>query len=76
MIFPGISARIYALLAAVVAGGAWLVVKLRLARVAGSNEALRGVKDDDYEAAADIRTTVRRDLPDRVRELDGAGWRD
>lgn len=31
---------------------------------------------DDYENAEDIRDRVRNDPPNRVREFDGAGWRD
>lgn len=49
----------------------------------GSRERSKGraqeridAKEADYEAAAEIRDRVERDLDERVRSLDDAGWRD
>ena len=42
----------------------------------GRKEAFREAKEADYEAAADLRDTVDRNLDDRVRKMDGRGYRD
>ena len=42
----------------------------------GAQEARRRAQEDDYENADAIRDRVDRDLDERVRELDGRGWRD
>lgn len=42
----------------------------------GRADAKRRDKLDDYENAEAIRDRVERDRAQRVRELDGTGWRD
>ena len=42
----------------------------------GKKEVLREVREADNEKAAEIHNRVERDLPDRVREMDGRGYRD
>ena len=42
----------------------------------GGKDKEKDLEIDDYENAEDIRRRVSRDRADRVRELDGAGWRD
>lgn len=39
-------------------------------------EAITKAKEADYEAAADLRDNVDRNLVDRVREMEGRGYRD
>ena len=42
----------------------------------GRKEERRKAKEADNENAAEIRDRVERDLPDRVRDFDDAGFRD
>jgi len=42
----------------------------------GRNDAINEMQEADHERATDIRNRVERDLPDRVREMDGRGFRD
>ncbi|GAB5434803.1 MAG: hypothetical protein EpisKO_41730 [Epibacterium sp.] len=42
----------------------------------GRREERAQAKERDHEKAEGIRSRVERDLDDRVRDLDGAGWRD
>lgn len=42
----------------------------------GGNNKEKDLEIDDYENAENIRRRVSRDRADRVRKLDGAGWRD
>lgn len=42
----------------------------------GRNDAINDMQEADHERALDIRNRVERDLPDRVREMDGRGFRD
>lgn len=42
----------------------------------GKKEVLREVQEADHENAAEINDRVERDLPDRVSEMDGRGYRD
>lgn len=48
--------------------------------LAGRKDARQTAKsdayEDDHEHAADIRKRVRDDRVERLRELDGSGWRD
>ena len=39
-------------------------------------EAKSDAYEDDHEHAADIRKRVRDDRVERLRKLDGSGWRD
>lgn len=41
-----------------------------------AEEARRRALEDDYENARDIRNRVERNLADRLRQHDDAGWRD
>jgi len=45
-------------------------------RAKGRHDADMKQRIKDHENASDIRNRVERDLPDRVREADGSGWRD
>lgn len=47
-----------------------------MGRREGRKDARQKAKDEDHESAADIRGNVRRNLDDRVREMDGRGFRD
>lgn len=49
--------------------GVWLYRK-------GAKDATQNIMEDDYENAEDIRRRVSVDRDKRLRELDGAGWRD
>lgn len=42
----------------------------------GRQDASANMELDDYENAEDIRRRVSVDRADKLRELDGAGWRD
>jgi len=42
----------------------------------GRNEAINDMQEADHERAENIRDRVERDLPDRVREMGGRGFRD
>lgn len=42
----------------------------------GRKSALRDAEDADHEAAADLRDTVDRNLVNRVRDMEGRGYRD
>ena len=48
--------------------------------LAGRKDARQTAKsdayEDDHEHAADIRKRVRDDRVERLRKLDGSGWRD
>lgn len=48
----------------------------RRERRKGRNEARQKAREEDHDKATAIRDRVDRDLPDRVREYDGAGYRD
>lgn len=52
------------------------IIEKALAYLKGRSDAKREAELDDYENAADIRDRVERDLPDKLREYDDAGWRD
>ena len=41
-----------------------------------AQDAVRDMEEDDRENADRIRRDVELDLPDRVRQYDGHGWRD
>ena len=67
-----------------IAKAAWKPVAALLAvlgiYLAGRKDARQTAKsdayEDDHEHAADIRKRVRDDRVERLRKLDGAGWRD
>lgn len=42
----------------------------------GRQDVKKDLQNDDYENAEDIRRRVSVDRADRMRKLDGAGWRD
>ncbi len=42
----------------------------------GKRNAVQDLMEEDYENAQDIRRRVSVDRADRLREYDGAGWRD
>ena len=64
--------RLWALLGLIAAvAGLWLRSLLRAARF----ERMK-IDNKDHENAEDIRDRVSRDLSDRVRKYDDAGWRD
>ena len=48
----------------------------RSKKAEGRQETYIEAKARDHEKATAIRDTVERDLPDRVREYDDAGYRD
>lgn len=48
----------------------------RRERQKGRVEERQKAKEEDHDKASAIRDRVDRDLPDRVREYDGAGYRD
>jgi hypothetical protein len=50
--------------------------KERTGRKQGRQETYIEAKARDHEKASEIRDRVERDLPDRVREYDDAGYRD
>ncbi len=60
----------------VLGGIAAALVYGRRERQKGRNEARQKAREQDHEQASAIRDRVDRDLPDRVREYDGAGYRD
>ncbi len=45
-------------------------------RRGASQRAKSDAYEDDHEHAADIRKRVRDDRIERLRKLDGSGWRD
>jgi len=47
-----------------------------LQKAKGKKNAETKQRIEDHENAAEIRKRVERDLPDRVHEHDGSGWRD
>ncbi|MEL8056272.1 MAG: hypothetical protein AAGK66_08965 [Pseudomonadota bacterium] len=57
-----------------VAAGA--VVTVALAWLSGRKNGKNRQQLKDYENAADIRNRVERELPDRVRDMEGRGFRD
>lgn len=62
-----------------IAAGAALVAALGLflaGKREGRRDGRRQAQEDDYENAADIRDRVSRNLDQRVREMDGRGYRD
>jgi len=52
------------------------IIEKALAYFKGRSDANRDARLEDYENAEDIRRRVDRDLPDKLREYDDAGWRD
>lgn len=42
----------------------------------GRKNAERKARDDDHEAAKDIRDSVRNNRPDELRKHESSGWRD
>jgi hypothetical protein len=48
----------------------------RVQKAKGKAEVIHKAKERDHEKASDIRDRVERDLPDRVRRYDDAGYRD
>jgi len=52
------------------------IIEKALAYLKGRSDANRDARLEDYENAEDIRRRVGRDLPDRLREYDGRGYRD
>ena len=70
MIWARVKAWFYGAVAAVaVAFSALLYMR-------GKRDAKRDLELDDYEHAEDIRRRVSVDRDQRMRDLDGAGWRD
>lgn len=57
-----------------VAAGA--VVTVALAWFSGRKSGRNKQQLEDHENAADIRNRVERELPDRVRDMEGRGFRD
>lgn len=60
----------------VLGGIAAALVYGRRERQKGRVEERQKAREQDHEKATAIRDRVDRDLPERVREYDGAGYRD
>jgi hypothetical protein len=63
-------------LSAAVAGLLLLLGFIAQQRRDAAQDALSEAQEDDHEHAESIRRAVERDLPDRVREYEGHGYRD
>lgn len=53
-----------------------VVLAVLAIRADAKRDARRDMEEEDREAANDIRDRVERDLPDRLRQYEGHGFRD
>ncbi|MGR3599204.1 MAG: hypothetical protein ACU0FH_02190 [Heliomarina sp.] len=72
----GLIAQVLPWILTILGGIAAALVYGRRERRKGRVEERQKAKEQDHEKATAIRDRVDRDLPDRVREYDGAGYRD
>ena len=75
-IVTALLAPVWPWLLAALAGIAALLGYGARQKARGRHEEKQEATEADHDHAEDIRRRVERDLPDRVREYDGAGWRD
>lgn len=71
-----LTTRIGRALASTVAFIGSLIAVSWFSKRAGKKEILHEAKEQDHENAADLRNNIRNHLDERVRKMEGRGYRD